>query len=92
MASQMYGGEFRRRGIANDVWGNIVNSSAGITSVLVPWNTCAVYMVTILGVPCVDYLPYALFCFGYPLVIAVIAALFGSHVGWFPSAGKSRSR
>ncbi len=87
MASQMYGNEFRRRGIANDVWGNIVNSSAGITSVLVPWNTCAVYMVTILGVPCVEYLPYALFCFGYPLVIAVIAALFGTRVGWFPERG-----
>ena len=64
-------------------WGNIVNSSAGITSVLVPWNTCAIYMVTILGVSCVDYMGYAFFCYLYPIVVFVVAALFGKQFADF---------
>ena len=47
----------------------MANSAAGITSVLVPWNTCALYMVSVLGVPCLEYAPYALFCFAYPLLV-----------------------
>lgn len=84
LSTQMYSKEFRRRGVKNEVWGNIVNSSAGIVSVLVPWNTCAVYMVTILGVECLAYAPYAFFCYLYPLVIVVLGMLFGKKLGWLP--------
>ncbi|RDB61950.1 sodium:proton antiporter [Gordonibacter sp. 28C] len=84
LSTQMYSKEFRRRGVKNDVWGNIVNSSAGITSVLVPWNTCAVYMVTVLGVGCLTYAPYAFFCYLYPLFIIVLGVLFGKKLGWLP--------
>lgn len=82
LSTQMYSKEFRRRGVENDVWGNIVNSSAGITSVLVPWNTCAVYMVTVLGVGCLAYAPYAFFCYLYPLVVIFVGVLFGKKMGW----------
>lgn len=82
LSTQMYSKEFRRRGVENEVWGNIVNSSAGITSVLVPWNTCAVYMVTVLGVPCLAYAPYAFFCYLYPLVIIVAGMFFSRKLGW----------
>ena len=73
--------------VPNDVWANIVNSSAGITSVLVPWNTCAVYMVTVLGVGCLEYAPYAFFCYAYPLVVLVLGALFGRRLGWAGAVG-----
>ncbi len=82
LSSQMYRAEFRRRGVKNEVWGNIVNSSAGITSVLVPWNTCSVYMVVVLGVSCVEYAPFAFFCFLYPLVIMFLGVFFGKKLGW----------
>lgn len=41
MSTLVYRDEFNRRGVDRAAWGNIVNSSAGITSVLVPWNTCS---------------------------------------------------
>lgn len=82
MSATMYKGEYHRQGVANAVWANIVNSSAGITSVLVPWNTCSIYMVTILGVSCLEYLPWAFFCWGYPLVILILGVLFGKQLGW----------
>ena len=84
MSTLVYRDEFNRRGVDRAAWGNIVNSSAGITSVLVPWNTCSIYMVTILGVACVDYMGYAFFCYLYPIVVFIVATLFGKKLGWFP--------
>lgn len=84
MSTLVYRGEYNRRGVDRAAWGSIVNSSAGITSVLVPWNTCAIYMVTILGVSCVDYMGYAFFCYLYPIVVFIVAALFGKKLGWVP--------
>lgn len=84
MSTLVYRDEFNRRGIDRAAWGNIVNSSAGITSVLVPWNTCSIYMVTILGVSCLDYMGYAFFCYLYPIVVLVVAILFGKRLGWAP--------
>lgn len=82
LSCKMYGDSFEQRRTPGAVWSNIVNSSAGITSVLVPWNTCSIYMVTILGVACVDYLPYAFFCYLYPVVVALLAVLLGRKLGW----------
>ena len=82
MSSKMYGSALEKHGAPGEVWSNIVNSSAGITSVLVPWNTCSIYMVTILGVSCIEYLPFAFFCYLYPFVVAVAAVLFGRKLGW----------
>ena len=48
MSTLVYRDEYNRRGVDRAAWGNIVNSSAGITSVLVPWNTCAIFVVAAL--------------------------------------------
>lgn len=84
MNCQIYGSAYEKRGVPGNVWSNICNSSSGITSVLVPWNTCSIYMVTILGVTCVDYLPFACFCYLYPLVVAVLGLFLGKPLGWNP--------
>lgn len=87
LSCKMYGDAFEKRRTPGDVWSNIVNSSAGITSVLVPWNTCSIYMVTILGVSCIEYLPFAFFCYLYPILVALIALFFGKRLGWAPEPG-----
>ena len=88
LSCKMYGGAFAARGVPGEVWGNIVNASAGIASVLVPWNTCSIYMVAVLGVACAEYAPFAFFCYLYPIAVAVVAALFGKRLGW---AGKAEA-
>ena len=82
LSCKMYGDTFKKHNVPGEVWSNIVNSSAGITSVLVPWNTCSIYMVTILGVACVEYVPFAFFCYLYPIAVAIVAVLFGKRLGW----------
>ncbi|MDD5807059.1 MAG: Na+/H+ antiporter NhaC family protein [Eggerthellales bacterium] len=86
MNCQVYGPTYEKRGVPGNVWSNLCNSSAGITSVLVPWNTCAIYMVTILGVACIEYLPFALFCWMYPLVVMVLGLFLGKPLGWNPGS------
>lgn len=88
LSCKMYGDAFKERKVPGEVWSNIVNSSAGITSVLVPWNTCSIYMVTILGVACVEYLPFAFFCYLYPIAVAIVAVLLGKRLGWTACAEK----
>ncbi len=83
LSTQMYSEKFKQLNTPDTVWANIVNSSAGITSVLIPWNTCAVYMVTVLGVSCVSYAPYAFFCYLYPLLVLVVGAVFGRKLAWW---------
>lgn len=84
LSCKMYGEAFARRNVSGSVWSNIVNSSAGITSVLVPWNTCSIYMVTILGVSCLEYLPYAFFCYLYPIIVVLVALILGKKLWWKP--------
>ena len=89
LSCKMYSDSFRERRTPGEVWSNIVNSSAGIVSVLVPWNTCSIYMVTILGVACVDYAPFAFFCYLYPVIVALLAAFLGRKLGW--TKGETRT-
>ena len=39
-------------------------------------------MVTILGVACLDYLPYAFFCYLYPIAVIILSVLLGKKLGW----------
>ena len=34
-----------------------------VTNPLVPWSVCGVFIHHALGVPVIDYLPYAFFCY-----------------------------
>ncbi len=48
---------------------------AAITSPLIPWNTCGIVMVGMLGVSPVEYAPYAFLCWIPSIVIVVFAYL-----------------
>ena len=46
----------------------VVEDSGTLTSPLVPWNTCGVYMASTLGIATLAYLPFAFFNLINPLV------------------------
>ena len=58
-----------------------LEDSGTMTSVLVPWNTCGVYVSSVLGVATLDYLPY---CFTNWLnpIVALILTAFGIGIVW----------
>ncbi len=48
-----------------------LEDSGTITSPLVPWNTCGVFMAGTLGVSTIEYMPYAIFCWVVPLIAII---------------------
>ncbi len=54
---------------------NALSSSGAVTSALVPWNTCGLYISTILGLSVVSYLPFAFFNYLTPIVVMVLSYL-----------------
>jgi len=64
---------FARAGLAPRMLSRTVEDSGTVTSPLVPWNSCGAYMTGVLGVPTIEYLPFAFF----NIVNPVIAVIFG---------------
>ncbi|MBR6900990.1 MAG: sodium:proton antiporter, partial [Synergistaceae bacterium] len=58
-----------------------LEDSGTMTSVLVPWNTCGVYVSSVLGVSTLDYLPYCFTNWLNPFVALAITAL-GIGIVW----------
>jgi NhaC family Na+:H+ antiporter len=52
-----------------------------LTSALVPWNTCGAYQSTTLGVPTLQYAPYAFLNYLNPIV-AIIITYMGIGIAW----------
>jgi Na+:H+ antiporter, NhaC family len=73
MPSRAFRDEFRRRGLAPRMLSRTVEDTGTVTSPLVPWNSCGAYMAGVLGVPTVEYFPYAFFNLINPLLALVFA-------------------
>ena len=58
-----------------------LEDSGTMTSVLVPWNTCGVYVSSVLGVATLDYLPYCFTNWLNPFVALAMTAL-GLGIVW----------
>lgn len=54
---------------------NALSSSGAITSALVPWNTCGLYVSTILGLNVLSYVPFAFFNYLTPIIVILMAYL-----------------
>ncbi|WP_320957573.1 Na+/H+ antiporter NhaC family protein [Enterocloster asparagiformis] len=71
---QMYSEEYTRRGESKSELGGLLLAGGAVSSPLIPWNTCGVYVASILGVGAFQYAPYAFLCLLMP--VAVVAAGF----------------
>jgi NhaC family Na+:H+ antiporter len=73
LPSRAFRAAFAKAGLAPRMLSRTVEDSGTVTSPLVPWNSCGAYMTGVLGVPTMEYLPYAFF----NIVNPVIAVIFG---------------
>ena len=73
LPSRVFRTEFARRGLAPRMLSRTVEDTGTVTSPLVPWNSCGAYMTGVLGVPTVEYLPFAFFNLLNPLVALAYA-------------------
>ena len=83
LPGSMFRDTYKRFGLAPEVLSRTLEDSATVSSVLVPWNTCAVVQSSVLGVATLAYFPFAIFCFVTP-VIAIIYAAFHIKIHKLP--------
>ncbi len=73
MPGRMFAPVFRKRGLHPRLLSRSLEDSGTLTSVLVPWNTCGAYNSSVLGVPTLQYMPYAFLNYLNPLVAIAMA-------------------
>ena len=73
LPGNMFKDAYRRFRLAPEVLSRTLEDSATVSSVLVPWNTCAVVQSSVLGVATMAYFPFAIFCFITPIIAASFA-------------------
>ncbi|MDD7684272.1 Na+/H+ antiporter NhaC [Eubacterium pyruvativorans] len=72
---RMYAPAYRKKGLHPKCLSNALESAGTVTSPLVPWNTCGMYISANLGVTPFVYGPWAVFNLAMPVVTLVMAVL-----------------
>ncbi len=70
---RMYHDEYTRRGLHGLNLSRAIEDSGTLTSALVPWNTCGVFMAATLGVATIEYAPWAVLNWACPVISALFA-------------------
>ena len=70
---RMYAEEYRKMGLHPSVLSSALEGAGTVTSALVPWNTCGVYIETTLGLGVAEYGIYAMFNWLMPIINAACA-------------------
>ena len=70
---RMYSEEYKKMGLSATSLSNALESSGTITSALIPWNTCGVFIMSTLGITVSQYGPWALFNWMMPIACLIMA-------------------
>jgi NhaC family Na+:H+ antiporter len=79
LPTRVFRAEFERRDLAPTNLSRLAADSGTVTSPLVPWNSCGAFMAAVLGVPTLQYLPYAFFNLASP-ALSVLYGFTGFRV------------
>lgn len=72
---RMYAQTYKDMGLHPKTLSNALESSGTVTSALIPWNTCGVYISGVLGVSAFEYIPYAMFNYLMPIMVILLAVV-----------------
>ena len=75
LPGKMFAKAYKDKGYAPELLSRTLEDSGTVTSVLVPWNTCAVVQSGVLGISTLTYLPYCFFNLLSPIVSLIVAAI-----------------
>lgn len=72
---RMYAPVYKERGYHPKLLSATLEGGGTVTSALIPWNTCGVYLQGVLKVDPLDYMPYAIFNITVPIVTIILTAI-----------------
>ncbi|MDD2447377.1 MAG: Na+/H+ antiporter NhaC [Tissierellia bacterium] len=68
---RMFANAYREKGLHPKLLSTVLEGSGTVTSALVPWNTCGIFLTGILGVSTWEYARYAVFNYLTPIVVII---------------------
>jgi len=74
---QLFADAYKSRGLRASILSRSVEEGSTVTTGLIPWTTAGAFYAATLGIPVLDYLPYAFFNLLNPVVSVTLAML-----GW----------
>ncbi len=75
LPGRMYAAAYDKQGMTRKDLALGIGVGGALTSALVPWNTCGIFMSGVLGVETLHYLPFAFYNYGMLLAAIVYAAI-----------------
>lgn len=85
--SRMYAKAYKDRNLHPKNLSRALEDGGTITSVFVPWNTCALFIAGTLSVTTLEYAPYAILNYAVP-IISIIFSWFGLTIAKLPNQAK----
>lgn len=79
---KMFADIYKKEGYAPELLSRSLQDSATVTSVLIPWNSCAAMQSSVLGIPTLTYLPYCFLNLLSPIVTIVVTAIGYKVTRW----------
>ena len=79
---KMFADIYKKEGYAPELLSRSLQDSATVTSVLIPWNSCAAMQSSVLGIPTLTYLPYCFLNLLSPIVTILFTAIGYKVTRW----------
>ncbi|WP_408008363.1 Na+/H+ antiporter NhaC [Pseudalkalibacillus sp. A8] len=79
LPGRMYAQAYKDKNLQSKNLSRALEDGGTVTSVFIPWNTCAVFIMSTLSVHPFEYAPYAILNFTVP-ILAIIFALLGYKI------------
>ncbi len=70
---RMYANAYKEKNLHPKVLSNALESAGTLTSALIPWNTCGVFIYGVLGVATTAYFKWAFFNYLMPIVVILLS-------------------
>ncbi|MYL18346.1 Na+/H+ antiporter NhaC [Halobacillus litoralis] len=86
LTGEAYQDVYEKAGLARKNLSRTLEDAGTVINPLVPWSVCGVFLSGVLGVPVLDYLPFAFFCLLSPL-LTILYGLTGKTIA--PAAAES---
>ncbi|WP_187695399.1 Na+/H+ antiporter NhaC [Oceanobacillus piezotolerans] len=81
LPGRMFPEAYKAKNLHSKNLSRAIEDGGTLTSPLVPWNTCGVYIFSTLGVSALQYAPFAVLNYTVP-IISILFAIFGIKVAY----------
>lgn len=78
---QMFADEYGKRHLSQEDLSLALLGGGAVSSPLIPWNTCGIYCMGILGVGAAAYAPFAVFCLAMPVITVAYGVVASRKLG-----------